>query len=212
MPLALACRICVIIKWVLLFFRDWTVNRVNNLINMKKQKDNGDTINCTSHENEDLVFVALSGYGQSEVINEKVLVANNATCTAVTAAIESIQRELGQFLSYKVRCGGLASLSFEDEVSVAQSAKIWVTRDGTMSMSTLFVRDNTEVIIYSIRDADTTATEPDDEWKEYNIQAFTTFSHFVWTPLLKYRDGSFILHDIKAILLQALWRQHTFLD
>lgn len=156
----------------------------------------------------DLIFVALAGTGLVATTASQYPM-NRAVCQSTKVALANLQRDLGLFLSFAVECDTLFDKSFEQEVEIAQRTSVLVTRDGTLSMTAFFLRDNSEVIVYN----NESVTAIRDSWKENNINMFCSHCHFTWTVVREDKQTKELtLLNLESLLLRALHNRVDFSD
>ena len=144
---------------ILRSFRDYVVQRLESkgLIHLDQLI-----------EEDNLILVPLRGKGLAMEDEHKDHL-NHVLCEGVKESLHLLQLHD----EYKVLCTYPHALTFPEEVQLAQQAKIIVSFHGTISYSTFFVRDDTQVIIV-------TENKVNEYGKDFHIYSRATHFHTLW--------------------------------
>lgn len=137
------------------------------------------------------ILVNLRGPGDVPNLDfdEKI---NDMLCNGTLRAINAL--ELSSL--YKVNCFRPDLVSFKEEVQAAQAHSIIISYQGTIAYTSLFCRDNTQVILMN-------EDEQYEYGKDFQIFSRLTFVHFLWLPRLRWD------HDLKGVLQHAIRLQNA---
>lgn len=132
------------------------------------------------------ILVLQSGHGFTLDASDRVLV-NDFLCQETSQTL--VQMQLQDV--YQVQCIYPQDLTFEEEIQYAQSAAIIVSFHGTLSYTTIFARDNTQVVII-------TQNQTNEFGKEYHVFSRLTYLHVLWLTVTRLQT------DFHAIVKHAI--------